>query len=63
MQVSREQEIWALALTVERRHGENAACYIAQRVAASEQSGPPDAVALWGQVQRCYEQLSPTDAN
>ncbi len=63
MPVSREQEIWALALTVERRHGENAARYIAQRVAAFEQSGPPDAVALWRQVQRCYEQLSPTDTN
>jgi len=61
--VTREHEIWALALSVERKHGENAARYIAQRVAAFEQSGPPDAVALWRQVQRRYKQLSPTSEN
>ena len=63
MPVTREQEIWALALSVERKHGENAAGYIAERVAAFEQSGPPEAVALWRQVQRRYEQLSPTSEN
>ena len=57
MPVTREQEIWALALSVERKHGENAARYIAQRVAAFEQSGPPEALALWRQVQRRYERL------
>ena len=63
MPVTREQEIWALALSVESKHGENGARYIAQRVAAFEQSGPPEAVALWRQVQRRYEQLSPTSEN
>jgi len=63
MPVTREQEIWALALSVERKHGENAARYIAQRVAAFEQSGPPEAVSLWRQVQRRYEQLSPNSEN
>ncbi|KZY56326.1 hypothetical protein A3736_08640 [Erythrobacter sp. HI0063] len=63
MPVTREQEIWALTLSVERKHGENGARYIAQRVTAFEQSGPPEAVALWRQVQRRYEQLSPTSKN
>ena len=63
MAVTREQEIWALALSVERKHGENAARFIAERVAAFEQSGPPEAVALWRKVQRRYEQLSPTSKN
>ena len=63
MAVTREQEIWASALSVERKHGENAARYIAQRVAAFEQSGPPEAVSLWRQVQRRYEQLSPNSEN
>ena len=63
MPVTREQEVWALALSVERKHGENAARYIAERVAAFEQSGPPEAVALWRQVQRRYDQLSPSDEN
>ena len=63
MPVTREQEIWALAVSVERKHGENAARYIAQRVTAFEQSGPSEAVALWRQVQRRYEQLSPTSGN
>ena len=63
MPVTREQEIWALALSVEREHGENAARYIAQRVAAFEQSGPPEAAALWRQVQRRNEQLSHASEN
>ena len=63
MPVTREQEIGALALSIERKHGENAARYIAQRAAAFEQSGPPEAVALWHQVQRRYEQLSPDSGN
>ena len=63
MPVTREQEIWALALSVARKHGENAALYIVQRVAAFEQSGPPEAVSLWRQVQRRYEQLSPISEN
>ena len=63
MPVTCEQEIWALALSVERKHGENAASYIAERVAAFERSGPPKAVALWRQVQRRYAQLSPTSEN
>jgi hypothetical protein len=63
MAVTREQEIWALALSVERKHGENAARFIAERVAAFEQSGPPEAVALWRKVQRRYEQLSHTSEN
>ncbi|WP_197465541.1 hypothetical protein [Erythrobacter sp. HI0063] len=52
-----------MTLSVERKHGENGARYIAQRVTAFEQSGPPEAVALWRQVQRRYEQLSPTSKN
>lgn len=63
MPVTREQEIWALALSVERKHCEDASSYIAQRVAAFEQSGPPKALALWHRVQRRYEQLSPTSEN
>ena len=63
MPVTREQELWALALSVERKHGENAARYIARRVTAFEQSGPPEALALWRQVQHRYEQLSLTSEN
>jgi hypothetical protein len=63
MPITSEQEIWALALSVERKHGENAASYIALRVAKFEQSGPPKAAALWRQVQCRYEQLSPTSEN
>ena len=60
MPVTREQEIWVSALNVERKHGENAARYIAQRVTAFEQSGQSEALALWRKVQHRYEQMSPT---
>lgn len=63
MAVTREQELWALTLSVERKHGENAASYIAKRVAAFERSGPPEGATLWRQVRERFEQLEPGSKN
>lgn len=58
MPVTRDQELWALALSIERKHGDRVADYIAERVATFEQSGPPEAAALWRRVQTRLEHLS-----
>ena len=57
--VTRTQEFWALALWVERTHGEGAAAFIAGRIAHFEAEGAPQAVELWRQVERRFENLRP----
>jgi len=57
--VTRKQEIWALALWVERTHGEGGAAFIAERIAHFEAEDAPQAVALWKQVARRFEELQP----
>jgi len=58
--VTRKQEIWALALWVERTHGEGGESFIAERIAYFEAEGAPQAVELWKQVERRSEELRPT---
>lgn len=58
MPVTRKQEIWALALWVERTHGELGASFIAERIAHFEAEGSPQAVALWDQVAKCHGSLA-----
>ncbi|MEP2726665.1 hypothetical protein [Roseibium sp.] len=60
MAVTRTQEIWALALWVERTHGEGGAAFIAERIAHFEAEGAAQAVGLWKQVARRFEALQPT---
>jgi hypothetical protein len=57
MAVTWKQEIWALALWVERTQGELGASFIAERIAHFEAEGSPHAVALWHRVARSYGQL------
>lgn len=60
MTVTRMQEIWALALWVERTHDEEGAAFIAERIAHFEAEGTTQAVELWKQVARRFEELQPT---
>ncbi|MDP4538502.1 hypothetical protein Q9K01_02550 [Qipengyuania sp. DY56-A-20] len=55
--MTRKQEIWALALWVERTHGELGASFIAERIIHFEAEGSTQAVALWERVARSYEQI------
>ena len=60
MAVTRAQEIWALALWVERTHGVGWAALVAERIAHFEAEGASPAVELWKQVARRFEELRPT---
>jgi len=58
--VTRTQEIWALALWVERTHDDEGEGFIAERIAHFEAEGTQQAVELWKQVARRFEELRPT---
>ena len=57
MTISREQEIWAMALWVDREHGEEAEQFIAGKVLHFEEQGDHGGRELWLQVARRYVDL------
>jgi hypothetical protein len=57
MALTRDHEIWAMALWVEKHHGANGYAYIAGRIATLAAEGAPGGVALWNEVEQCYSQL------
>ncbi|MBX7514906.1 hypothetical protein K3179_10170 [Qipengyuania sp. GH38] len=57
MTITREQEIWAMALWVDREHGEDAEQFIAGRVLHFESVDDPGGQNLWMQVARRYVEL------
>lgn len=57
MTVTREQEIWALALWVEQHHEADGHGFIADRIASLEGEGEQEGGALWRAVDRRYAQL------
>lgn len=57
MTVTREQEIWAMALWVDREHGEEAEDFIAGKVLHFVERGDDGGRKLWEEVARRYVQL------
>lgn len=57
MTITREQEVWAMALWVDREHGEDAECFIAERVLHFEETGETGGKDLWMRVARRYVDL------
>jgi len=55
--VTREQELWGLALWVEKHHGENGWFYIAQHQDRLIAQGEFDGVAMWRKVAERFETL------
>lgn len=55
--VTRDQELWAMALDIERRHGPDAERVIASEIGRSAVAGEPGGVALWRAVARRFAQL------
>lgn len=54
---TREQELWALAFSVEREHGEEGSRVIAETIGAFALAGEASAVDLWKEVARRYSRL------
>lgn len=57
MTVTRDQELWALALWVEREQAEEAERFIAERVLHFESEGNEGGKHLWMDVARRFIQL------
>lgn len=55
---SREKELLALAIKVERDHGELAPAFIAARIGEMASLGEQDGIKLWQGVARAYQSLS-----
>ena len=56
--VTRDQELWALALWVEKHHGGSGAKFIAGKLAQLEEQGETGGVKMWRQVWRRYADLA-----
>lgn len=53
----REQELWAMALWVDREHGEDGERFIAERVSHFEAEGDNGGKQLWMEVARRFVDL------
>lgn len=62
MSVTREQELWAIALWVDREHGKDGERFIAERVLHFDAEGDEGGKQLWMDVARRYIQLKEADA-
>jgi|TARA_Y100000780_G_C13539319_1_gene360859 hypothetical protein len=60
MTVTREQELWAMALWVDREHGDEGERFIAERVLHFDAEGDEGGKQLWMDVARRYVELRTT---
>lgn len=52
-----EHELWAVALWVEKHHGNAGILHIAEQVERLAKEGDLDGVAMWRQVAERFDQL------
>lgn len=55
--MNRDQELWGMALWVEKHHGEKGWFYIAQQQDRLLAEGSLDGLAMWRDVGKRYEKL------
>ena len=58
--MTRDHEVWGIALWVEKNHGQSGATFIAEQVRRLATGGDDEGIALWREVARRYDQLIPT---
>ena len=58
--MTRDQEIWGIALWVEKNHGRSGATFIAEQVERLATGEDSEGIFLWREVARRYEQLIAT---
>lgn len=57
MPITREQELWGMALWVEKHHGENGWLFIAQQQDRLLDEGDLEGMAMWRDVAQRFDQL------
>ncbi|MEL7728697.1 hypothetical protein AAG612_04105 [Citromicrobium bathyomarinum] len=62
MTPTRDQELWALTLWVEKHHGDDGAAYIDERIEHFTTAGETGAVDMWEAVAQRYANLTSATA-
>lgn len=57
MTLSREQEIWSIALMVEKEHGDSGPRFIAEQIGRLALNGDTHGIAMWKQVAHRYDAI------
>lgn len=57
MTLTRDQELWGMALWVEQAHGDRGPEFIAERMDALARSGEKDGARLWREVAHRFDSL------
>jgi hypothetical protein len=57
MTLTREKEIWAIALCVEKHHGNDGDLYVAQQMDRLVAEGELDGMAMWRQLAERFRRL------
>lgn len=58
MTLTRDQELWGMALWGEKAHGNRGPSFIAGRIDALARSGEKDGARLWQEVARRFDRLA-----
>ena len=58
--MTRDQELWAIALWLEEKRGEAAPDYIARQITRLALAGDDAGIAMWRTVAERYDQLGQT---
>jgi hypothetical protein len=58
MTLTREKELWAIALWVEKNAGDDGDIYITKQIDRLKREGDLDGVAMWEKVWERYDALS-----
>ena len=57
--MTRDQELWACALAIDRQHGEAAFLHAAMEIDRLDAEGERDAAGVWREVLKRLESLEP----
>ncbi len=61
--LTREQELWGMALWVEKAHGDRGPDFIAEKIVALARSGEEDGARLWRDVAHRFDSLGDPQNN
>jgi hypothetical protein len=55
--VTRDQELWGVAVWLEKTHGDRGAVHIAEQIARLAERGDEEGIAMWRSVAERYDKL------
>lgn len=61
--LTREQELWGMALWVEKAHGDQGPVFIAEKIDALARSGETEGARLWREVAHRFDSLGDRHKN